>query len=308
MDVKKTEKDGRFTMFLKHFLAGTVAGWAQVLVGQPFDTVKVRLQTASEAKYSGSMDCVKKILVNEGIRGFYKGTTVPLIGIGACVSVQFVALSQSKDMFMRYNMRRAEERSEKPVVGLTLPQVTIAGIISGIANGPLSTIIEHIRIRLQVQSGQSVSPFKLMPQIVRTFGWRALWKGWNATYCREIPGFGFYILTYELAIRAATPKDKTVNDVGSAALLLCGSLSGLGMWLTCYPLDVVKSRIQSDSLDRATAEYKSTLDCWKKTFRAGGVRAFYKGFWACILRSMPVNGATFLAYELAIRMMGGREV
>lgn len=55
----------------------------QVLSGQPFDTVKVRLQTQA-SQYSGILDCVKKTYQNEGIVGFYKGTLTPLVGIGAC--------------------------------------------------------------------------------------------------------------------------------------------------------------------------------------------------------------------------------
>jgi solute carrier family 25 carnitine/acylcarnitine transporter 20/29 len=51
-----------------------------VLSGQPFDTTKVRLQSAPEGTYSGALDVVKKLVKTEGFSGFYKGTLTPLIG------------------------------------------------------------------------------------------------------------------------------------------------------------------------------------------------------------------------------------
>ena len=60
---------------LKNSLSGTVAGVAVCLVGHPFDTLKVRLQTQPVNKpvYKGLIDCFFKTLKWEGIGGLYKG-------------------------------------------------------------------------------------------------------------------------------------------------------------------------------------------------------------------------------------------
>ena len=42
--------------------------------------VKVRLQTTKNAHFRGPIDCVTQTVRNEGIRGFYKGMTPPLVG------------------------------------------------------------------------------------------------------------------------------------------------------------------------------------------------------------------------------------
>ncbi|KAF9580335.1 hypothetical protein BGW38_003061, partial [Lunasporangiospora selenospora] len=64
-------------------VAGTVGGWAQVISGHPFDTLKVRLQTQpNPPKYHGAMDCLRVTLKEEGPAGLYKGVTSPLMGIG----------------------------------------------------------------------------------------------------------------------------------------------------------------------------------------------------------------------------------
>lgn len=45
----------------KDILAGTAGGVAQVLVGQPFDIVKVRVQTAPQGTYSGKFWCTREV-------------------------------------------------------------------------------------------------------------------------------------------------------------------------------------------------------------------------------------------------------
>lgn len=46
------------------------------------------------------------------------------------------------------------------------------------------------------------------------------------------------------------------------------------------------------------------LDCAKKTYRLEGLRGLYRGFLPCIIRSMPVNAAIFLAFETTMRFLG----
>ncbi|ORY41907.1 mitochondrial carrier, partial [Rhizoclosmatium globosum] len=118
---------------------GTLGGIAQVLSGQPFDTVKVRLQTQPD-KYNGALDCIRQTLKHEGPFAFYKGTLTPLIGIGACVAVQFAAMESAK--------RKLSHLS-------TNPQLVLSGAFSGIATAFLSCPIEHVRSKLQVQTTTS---------------------------------------------------------------------------------------------------------------------------------------------------------
>ncbi len=73
------------------FLCGLCSGWAQVLTMQPFEIIKVRLanQSLFNPIYRGMVDCFRRILVEEGFKGFYKGTLSPLLGTGAQVALQF---------------------------------------------------------------------------------------------------------------------------------------------------------------------------------------------------------------------------
>ena len=67
---------------LRALVAGGVGGVCAVVVGHPFDLVKVRLQTAEKGVYSGAMDVVRKTVAREGLaRGLYAGVSAPLVGV-----------------------------------------------------------------------------------------------------------------------------------------------------------------------------------------------------------------------------------
>ena len=67
---------------LQSFAAGGVGGVCAVLVGHPFDLVKVRMQTAERGVYNGALDVVRKTIAREGMRkGLYAGVSAPLVGV-----------------------------------------------------------------------------------------------------------------------------------------------------------------------------------------------------------------------------------
>ena len=50
------------TQAAKDFTAGVCSGWTQVMIMQPFEIIKVRLQTQSSInpEYLGILDCLQK--------------------------------------------------------------------------------------------------------------------------------------------------------------------------------------------------------------------------------------------------------
>ena len=74
----------------RNFCAGYCSGVALVLVGHPFDTIKVRLQTeGTKGRFNGLVDCIKTTIVNEGVTGLYKGLMAPLLATGVINSILF---------------------------------------------------------------------------------------------------------------------------------------------------------------------------------------------------------------------------
>lgn len=60
---------------IKDILSGFFSGWCQVIIMQPFEIVKIRLQTqvAGNHYYQGMVDAFRKIRKQEGLIAFYKG-------------------------------------------------------------------------------------------------------------------------------------------------------------------------------------------------------------------------------------------
>lgn len=67
---------------LRSLAAGGFGGVCAVVVGHPFDLVKVRLQTAEKGVYSSAIDVVRKGIARDGLRrGLYAGVSAPLVGV-----------------------------------------------------------------------------------------------------------------------------------------------------------------------------------------------------------------------------------
>ena len=72
IEMKRTEPSA-------NLLAGGLGGLASLVVGHPFDTVKVRLQTMSKDRhgqlhnYTNARDCLAKIVRQEGVSSLFRG-------------------------------------------------------------------------------------------------------------------------------------------------------------------------------------------------------------------------------------------
>jgi hypothetical protein len=80
-------------MFDKAASAGALSGVAQVLAEQPFDTVKVRLQSRALAfdAYESPTTLIKHTYKREGLRAFYQGIT-PRLATYSAVKASLFAL------------------------------------------------------------------------------------------------------------------------------------------------------------------------------------------------------------------------
>ncbi|KAJ3126583.1 Mitochondrial carrier protein ymc2 [Physocladia obscura] len=253
------------------------------------------------------VDCVKKTIANEGFAGFYKGALTPLIGIGACVSIQFSALEATKRHFQQQNVTRNQQNPTQ----LSWTQMFLSGSASGVANSVLSGPIEHVRSRLQIQArsgaaGAYAGPIDFFKRVYGKYGIAGIYKGQGVTLVREFGGYGIYFLTYEALMQSQMKKQKAQKRGEVAGWMQClfGAASGYTLWTVIYPIDAIKSKIQTDSFDVADRKYKGVLDCAKKVLATEGMMGFYRGFVTCMLRAGPVNGVTFLAYEATMKLIG----
>ncbi|KAK6934985.1 Mitochondrial substrate/solute carrier [Dillenia turbinata] len=292
----------------KDLLSGTVGGAAQLIVGHPFDTIKVKLQSqpaplpGQPPKYSGAIDAVKQTLAAEGPRGLYKGMGAPLATVAAFNAVLFTARGQMETLLR-----------SGPDTPLTVNQQVMAGAGAGVAVSFLACPTELIKCRLQAQSALAVSgsagaavkyggPMDVARQVLKTEGGIVgLFKGLVPTMAREIPGNAAMFGVYELTKQALAGGQDT-SSLGRGSLIVAGGLAGASFWAFVYPTDVVKSVIQVDNYKNP--KYSGSIDAFKKILSSEGTKGLYKGFGPAMARSVPANAACFLAYEMTRASLG----
>jgi len=277
---------------LKNFLSGGVGGMALVACGHPFDLIKVRLQTSNE--YSGIVDCVKRTIAKDGVRGLYRGMSAPLMGVTPIFAVCFWGYDQGQRI-VRWGS------GMNPSDQLSLSQIAIAGGYSAIPTTLIMTPAERIKVMLQVQGGSVEVKYKGPVDVVRAVwkegGVPAFYKGTVGTLLRDVPGSVAYFGVYEFLKRTLTGGNKDTLSPG--AVLFAGGMAGVANWSVAIPGDVIKSRMQV----APPGTYKGFTDCVTQLLKKEGPQALFKGLGPAMLRAFPANAACFLGVEVSLKVM-----
>ncbi|KAL4798429.1 mitochondrial carrier domain-containing protein [Aspergillus venezuelensis] len=291
---------------LRSFAAGGAGGVCAVVVGHPFDLVKVRMQTAAPGLYSGAIDVVKKTIAREGLaRGLYAGVSAPLVGVTPMFAVSFWGYDLGKTLVS--SLSEVEVKHNTPQY--TIGQISAAGFFSAIPMTLITAPFERVKVLLQIQ-GQNPPPagekpkysggLDVVKQLYKEGGIRSVFRGSAMTLARDGPGSAAYFAAYEYIKRSLTPKDANGNVTGELSLpavLAAGGAAGIAMWIPVFPVDTIKSRLQS-------APGKPTIGgTIRSVYAAGGYKAFFPGFGPALARAVPANAATFAGVELAHKFM-----
>ncbi|KAF1328320.1 hypothetical protein FI667_g7002, partial [Globisporangium splendens] len=241
--------------------SGTIAGMSGIIVGQPFDTFQ-----------------------HEGVRGFFKGMASPLFGSAWTNAIVFSTYERS--------LRLIDDSPQDPA----LPSIVYAGLIGGFCQTAAVTPTDLIKCRLQVQDGHASShyrgPVDCIKHIYARNGLRGLFLGYPITLLREVPSFGFYFGMYEYAKRKMIASDFNPHT----AMLTAGGIAGVGSWIIAYPMDVIKSSIQTIA-ENARHEEKTIAYQARRLYNLGGLKIFVHGLETAVVRAFPVNAVTFYCYE-----------
>ncbi|KIJ67414.1 hypothetical protein HYDPIDRAFT_166025 [Hydnomerulius pinastri MD-312] len=277
---------GAYTSTLNDLIAGSFGGAAQVLVGQPLDTIKTRAQIAPKGMFTGPMDILTQTLRKEGFFALYKGMASPLIGIAGVNSLLFASYAASK-------------RIVSPFPQLSIPQIALAGAMAGAANAILASPVEMFKVRMQGQYGAATD--KRLRDVAREM-WRkwgfkhGIMRGYWVTVAREIPAYAGFYAAFEFSKRQF--QSRYGQQVPVWALLASGSTGGIAYWLSCYPLDVIKSRIQLRPTPPTSRPWTYMNTELRAVVAEGGIAGLFRGLSPSLIRSIPAAGSTFAAFEL----------
>lgn len=95
-------------MNITDFVCGLCAGWTQVIIGQPFDFVKVKIQTATHAPPS-IPQITQDIYQQYGLKGFYRGSSSLLFGFAFTIGTEFLVYEWAKRYIYSHWGQRSHE-------------------------------------------------------------------------------------------------------------------------------------------------------------------------------------------------------
>ncbi|XP_072039979.1 mitochondrial ornithine transporter 1-like [Amphiura filiformis] len=283
------------------FSAGALGGALSIVVGQPFDTVKVKLQTYP-SMYPSAMQCFRKTMKAEGVPGLFQGTVPAIAAAVGEMSVLFMCYGQCQKLVCRAT-------GTDSISDLTPLQNANAGFVAAFFSAFVLCPTELVKCRLQAMTevtsaskdmAKKIGPWQVTKDLFKTEGPMALFQGLTSTWLREMPGYFFFFGGYEVSKILLTPKGQSKDDLGPVRIMACGGVAGACLWTAIYPIDVIKSRIQVQSLVGPMPGFLSTAI---KTYRTEGARAFVSGMGPCVLRAFPVNATLFLPYEIVRKEM-----
>lgn len=277
------------------FAAGIVGGSCGIIVGQPFDVIKVRMQTSN--RYTGIIDCVRQMMKQEGFFSLYRGIVPPIMGVGALNAVLFGTYAAAKRFLHK-------DQGTQP----DLMQIFWCGSIAGFACCSVTTPTELLKCREQIymtaeQAKVETSTLSQAKHLIKYKGPLGLMTGFWVTAARDIPSYGFYFVVYEAICRKWIGPDPEMNLETFLKLNVAGGAAGLAGWIPVYPIDSVKSRMQTQDLKNP--KYKNSIDCARQIIKCEGHAVLWRGLWSAIVRAVPVNAVTFAMYEVALSVFKG---
>ncbi|XP_021298564.1 mitochondrial arginine transporter BAC2 [Herrania umbratica] len=283
----------------REFMAGGLGGMAGIISGYPLDTLRIRQQSSN----SGSaLSILRRVVATEGPGALYRGMGAPL------ASVTF----QNAMVFQIYAiLSRAFDSSVSSTDPPAYKGVALAGVGTGALQSIMLSPVELVKIRLQLQNTSyptlqlpraHTGPVGVAKSILKTEGLRGLYRGFTITVLRDAPAHGFYFWTYEYMREQLHPGCRKSGQESLRTMLIAGGLAGVASWICCYPLDVVKTRVQAQS-PSSPQKYNGIIDCLQKSVKHDGFGVLWRGLGTAVARAFVVNGAIFSAYEIALRCL-----
>ncbi|KAF8051877.1 hypothetical protein N665_1658s0013 [Sinapis alba] len=163
----------------------------------------------------------------------------------------------------------------------------LAGAVSRTATAPL----DRLKVALQVERSKA----GVVPTVKKI--WRedkllGFFRGNGLNVTKVAPESAIKFAAYEMLKPIIGGGD---GEIGTKGRLLAGGLAGAVAQTAIYPMDLVKTRLQT-----CVSELGKTPNLWKLTkgiWVQEGPRAFYKGLYPSLLGIVPYAGIDLSAYE-----------
>ncbi|EJP66536.1 calcium dependent mitochondrial carrier protein [Beauveria bassiana ARSEF 2860] len=322
----------KLTDFAPHpgyFLAGAIAGGVSRTATAPLDRLKVYLlvntqnrgETAVAALRRGKLlaalqnaarpfsDAIRDVYRSGGIRGFFAGNGLNVVKIMPETAIKFGSYEAAKRAFANLEGHGDSQRIN------TFSKFTaggLAGMIAQFCVYPLDTL----KFRLQCSTVEGgLSGVALMKQTaIKMYadgGIRAGYRGVTMGLVGMFPysaidmsTFEFLKKTYRTKLAKELGCHEDDVEIGNVATGIIGATSGAFGASVVYPLNVVRTRLQTQGTAMHSATYNGIWDVTQQTIQREGVRGLYKGLTPNLLKVAPALSITWVVYENSKKILG----
>ncbi|CAA3000794.1 calcium-binding mitochondrial carrier S -2-B-like [Olea europaea subsp. europaea] len=171
----------------------------------------------------------------------------------------------------------------------------IAGGVAGTASRTTTAPLDRLKVVLQVQTDHAA----IVPAVKKLWkegGFLGFFRGNGLNVLKVAPESAIKFYTYEtLKTIIGDAKGEKQGDIGTVGRLVAGGLAGAVAQTSIYPMDLVKTRLQTYACEGGNVPSlrKLSKDIWVQE----GPRAFYRGLVPSLLGIIPYAGIDLTAYE-----------
>eukprot|EP00178_Gracilaria_changii_P014239 TRINITY_DN40297_c0_g1_i1.p2 TRINITY_DN40297_c0_g1~~TRINITY_DN40297_c0_g1_i1.p2 ORF type:complete len:352 (-),score=105.22 TRINITY_DN40297_c0_g1_i1:1153-2208(-) len=262
-----------------HLLSGGLSAGLVRASLQPLDTCKTRLQAARLPSYS--LRSVSALLFGDGVRGLYRGVVPGVVGIVPAAAVYMLTFQTLK----RRLSRRFPARQRDVVVAMS---AAVGDVAASLVRVPCEVLKQRLQVGMYSNVSQAVRAASRLPL-------RSMYAGLSAQLARDVPYAAVEFVVYE-NLKARLKTDERLAKRARLHSLLVGGVSGAVAALVSNPMDVVKTRLMTQTAS-SVVRYRGVAHALTTVATNEGVRAFAKGIAPRIAAKTLQSALFFAAYE-----------
>jgi hypothetical protein len=248
-------------------------------------------------KYTSIFQALSLVVKEEGVLALYKGNGANVVRIVPTYALKFAFNDTIKGLVLKPGQDSKT---------LTFGQLFTIGGFAGAGQILITYPLELVSTRLalgrkmasNVQYKGIVDCFRAT---VQTEGFGALYKGITLSLAEGIPYVGLQMALYQFFQSLASADSHNVPWYWKLA---SGSAAGVLAHSLLFPGDTVRRRMQTNGIGGNPRIYRNTWDAIRKIWVREGVKGYYSGLWASIVRSIPGAAIQFYSYDVFKSWLG----
>jgi len=256
-------------------------------------SAKASVEAAAAPYYTSIVDCLRKVVQQEGLLNLYRGVLPPILAEAPKRAIKFGANDQWGFALKKlFSLDR-----------LTAVQAGFVGSMAGATEAFLVTPFDLVKVRLQDRHslGRYSGTFDCVCKIGKQEGLLTFYHGLEATLWRHATWSGMYFMIIHLFRTAFPERSGTSKNESMLRNFVAGTIGGTFGTLVNTPFDVVKSRIQNQR--KGNVKYGWVLPSLATVYREEGFRALYKGLAPKIVRLGPGGGLLLVVFDRVSDLM-----